>query len=256
MIYVTPGSNFQSNMDNAPAGLVGTVGVRIIRDSDGVTVVARQMTGIIELVAGAGVYRAQLTAPETPGEYTIFWDTGVVGPKTTATEDLIVNAVAEDAHQPTGTNIEPSVAEVAALIETRTRDERSGTMLGTFTSKTVPTDVQAQKSILDAIDEVRVDIGTEEIPAAAVPQVRSLIALMAAMKIEESYYTEQIETNKSPYKLFEKQYERRLQRTIKAVERAIEGDSEDTEIELLPHFDFPDGSDSQGMIGWGTILGG
>ncbi len=256
MIYVAPGNSFQANMENAPAGLVGTVGVRIIRASDGLVMSPRKTTEIIELVAASGTYRAQLKAPEAPGEYTIFWDTGSVGPTTTTSEDLVVNAVAVEAHQETGSNIEPSVAEVAALIETRTRDGRSGTMLGTFTEKTVPTESQALKAILDAINDVRTDIGVEAIPLAAVPQVRSLVALMAAMKIEESYYTEQIETNKSPYKLFEKQYERRLQRVIKAVERALEGDTEDTNIELLPHYDFPDGSDPQGMVGWGTILGG
>lgn len=256
MIFVLPGNSFQSNMDNAPAGLVGTVGVRIIRDSDGVTVSPRKTTGIIELVAGSGTYRAQLVAPEPTGEYTIFWDTGVVGPGTTATEDMTVSAIAEDAHQVTGSNIEPSVGEVAALIETRTRDGRSGNMLGTFTEKTTPTAEQALKSINDAINDVRTDIGVEEIPAAAAKQVKSLVALMAAMKIEESYYTEQIETNKSPYKLFEKQYERRLQRVIKAVERALEGDIEGTETDPMPHYSFPDGSDPQGMVGWGTILGG
>jgi hypothetical protein len=254
MIYVKPGNNFQTNMDGAPIGLVGAIGVRIIKSENGTVVSDRKTTGIIELVANSGTYRAQLVAPQEPGEYTIFWDTGAVGPKTTATEDLTVTVVPEDAVEERGSNIEPSVGEVANLIESRTRDGRSGTMLGTFTEKTVPTEEQALKAITDAINDVRTDIGVEEIPAAAAKQVRSLVALSAAMKIEESYYTEQIETNKSPYKLFEKQYERRLQRVIKAVERAIEGDTEDTDIELLPHYGFPDGSNPQGMIGWGSIL--
>jgi hypothetical protein len=256
MIYVKPGNTFQSNMDNAPTGLVGTVGVRILRASDGAIVSARKTTGIIELVAGSGTYRAQLVAPQEAGEYTIFWDTGVVGPGTTATEDMTVSAIADDAHQETGSNIEPSVAEVAALLESRTRDGRSGALLGTFTEKTTPTEAQVLKLIYDAINDVRTDIGVEDIPDGAAKQVKSLVALSTAMKIEESYFTEQIETQKSPYKLFEKQYERRLQRTVLAVQRALEGDVEDTEIETLPHYDFPDGTDPQGMIGWGTLFGG
>lgn len=153
-------------------------------------------------------------------------------------------------------NIAPTVREVAALLESRTRNSRSGMLEKTFNEETRPTAEQVLELIEDAVEEVRTDLGTESVPEPVKGQVRSLIALVTAMKIEESFYTEQMESSKSPYKVFQGQYERRLDRVIKSIERALEGNSEMTETDTLPHFSFPDGSNPQAMIGWGTNLGG
>lgn len=91
-IYSAPGATFYSILDNTPTGLVGTLGVRIIRNSDDVEVSARTTAGITESPAGSGRYKAALQAPEVKGTYTVLWDTGTVSPSTTATDDLTVTS--------------------------------------------------------------------------------------------------------------------------------------------------------------------
>lgn len=88
-LYVAPSTNFQASLSNAPTGLVGTIGVRIL-DGDGDTVTARSTAGIAESPAGSGLYFVTLTSPALLGPYTILWDNGVVGPSTTATDALYV----------------------------------------------------------------------------------------------------------------------------------------------------------------------
>lgn len=88
MIYAAPGQTFEATLANAPTGLVGTIGVRILDNVGGTT--ARSTAGIVETPAGSGHYAATLTAPTVGAMYSVFWDTGVVGPTTTASEDLIV----------------------------------------------------------------------------------------------------------------------------------------------------------------------
>lgn len=86
MIQSAAGQPFLSVVENAPAGLVGTIGVTI-RDEDGNVVTARSTAGITE--APAGVYEKTLTAPATEGLYFVDWDTGGASP-THATEELQV----------------------------------------------------------------------------------------------------------------------------------------------------------------------
>jgi hypothetical protein len=152
-------------------------------------------------------------------------------------------------------NIQPSIKDVATIIRSRTRSQTSGIQEGTFNENTKPDATQAQKEIRDALDELLTEIGIEEIPDSVAPQVRSLVAFLAAANIELSYYNEQVAANKSSYQLLMGRYEKRLPRVVKAVERALEGDDSDSSVELLPQFNFPDGSDPQGMIGWGSQLG-
>jgi phage gp36-like protein len=89
MRYEKPGASFEATLDNAPAGLVGTLGIRVTHDS--ATVTARTTAGIVEYPAGSGVYTATLTAPSTEGDYRIVWDTGGLTPSW-ASEDLEVVA--------------------------------------------------------------------------------------------------------------------------------------------------------------------
>lgn len=89
MIYITPGNTFEATLSGAPTGLTGTLGVRILNNAGGTTL-ARTTAGIAEFPAGSGFYTVTLTAPTTTGQYSIFWDTGSVGPTTTASEDLVV----------------------------------------------------------------------------------------------------------------------------------------------------------------------
>lgn len=84
MIYATPGSLFESTVQGAATGLVGTIGVRIKALPANTTVFARTTAGIVETVTG--IYAKQLTAPTTAGAYVIVWDDGT----NFASEDLTV----------------------------------------------------------------------------------------------------------------------------------------------------------------------
>lgn len=70
--------------------------VTIVTDA-GVVASGPTTQGIIELVAGSGVYSASLTAPGLPGNYSVVWSTGGATPEY-ASEDLVI--VASSASQP------------------------------------------------------------------------------------------------------------------------------------------------------------
>jgi hypothetical protein len=89
MIYAAPGATFTIRLNDAPTGLVGTLGVQVF-DSEEVVVIARTTAGITEFPAGSGQYVTTLKAPSTAGAYIVFWDDGVISPGTVATEELVV----------------------------------------------------------------------------------------------------------------------------------------------------------------------
>jgi hypothetical protein len=88
MIPVAPGATFEARVEGFPTGL-DTVGVQVI-DGNNSAVVARTTVGVTETPAGSGPYSVTLIASDGLGEYTIFWDTGVISPSTTAAEELDV----------------------------------------------------------------------------------------------------------------------------------------------------------------------
>lgn len=88
-IYAEPGATFEATVDNAPTGLTGTIGVRVL-DTPGATIItARTTAGISENPSGSGIYSVALAAPNTLGTYSVVWDTGGGAPVYTS-EDLFV----------------------------------------------------------------------------------------------------------------------------------------------------------------------
>lgn len=79
MISAIADAPFVAYTEDAPTGLVGTIGVQI-KDATDATVLARTTAHIIEVVADSGVYQYNGTAPEAPGPYVLIWDTGGVTP--------------------------------------------------------------------------------------------------------------------------------------------------------------------------------
>lgn len=73
MIYVQPGEDFTESFNLGDAGLVGTVGAKIV-DADDNIVLARATTGIVE--SDGGVYLVTRTAPSTVGYFTLIFDDG------------------------------------------------------------------------------------------------------------------------------------------------------------------------------------
>lgn len=86
MITAIAGAQFEAALDNAPTGLVGTIGYKI-EDTLGNTVVARTTAGIV--ASAPTSYLATVPAAPAAGMYVLVWDTGGTSP-TYATETLTV----------------------------------------------------------------------------------------------------------------------------------------------------------------------
>jgi hypothetical protein len=84
-----PGEEFVDTQQFGIQGLVGIVGVQIIKPPAGTIETARTTTVITEQPPSSGIYHATLTAPTLAGTYTIVWDTSGGSP-IYAYEDLIV----------------------------------------------------------------------------------------------------------------------------------------------------------------------
>jgi len=91
----------------------------------------------------------------------------------------------------------PLVSEVAAQIMSRTKD-KYGVEVGTFTQDTRPSYNKVSDIIDQAADDVTTIIDTD-IPEGAYSYVREAIAIRAAMIIERSYYSDQVDTGRSVY---------------------------------------------------------
>ena len=107
MTYTLSGSSFESRVQGFPAGLVGTVGVQILDNIGGIAT-ARATAGIAEDPAGSGSYTITLTAPVVLGQYTVMWDTGVIGPSTIAADDLTVTSTSIVVSVPADFTYDPS----------------------------------------------------------------------------------------------------------------------------------------------------
>lgn len=101
MIYSAPSTAFEAVADGYATGLAGTIGVRV-RDNAGADAVARTTAGIVEDIAGSGIYRASITAPASAGQFTVVWDDATGVPSGFATEDLVVTYTAPGPAIPAG----------------------------------------------------------------------------------------------------------------------------------------------------------
>jgi hypothetical protein len=91
----------------------------------------------------------------------------------------------------------PTVDDVAALIRARTKDA-SGNELGTFTDKTRPTDAEVEQLITNGCAKVATLVGWT-IPDEAEPEATHLAALWTACEVEQSYWPEQVRSERSPF---------------------------------------------------------
>lgn len=90
MLYQPIGSGFTAVLENAPPGLVGTLGVRI-EDTDDNIIRARTTEDIIEFAPGTYSIDS-LIAPNIAGEYLIIWD----DEETSTTETLVTYVQTDD----------------------------------------------------------------------------------------------------------------------------------------------------------------
>lgn len=158
MIYALPGGSFLAVLEEAPAGLTGTLGVRVIEPS-GVERLARTTVGINEQPPGSGIYNVTLAAPVDMGDYLVVWDADGVN----AVEQLEVTGDLPRPPVPLGTpEWAPTVDDVAQVTPAYTRggfdddDELlpGGAVHGTFDDTTSPTEADVEGYIRAACDEI------------------------------------------------------------------------------------------------------
>lgn len=86
--------------------------------------------------------------------------------------------------------------DVAALLRARTKDS-SGRELGEWTDETRPTLEQVTEQIEIAKTLVELDVG--RIPDACSLGASKVIALLASLLVEQAYWPEQVQSERSPY---------------------------------------------------------
>lgn len=197
MIYAQPGTTFEATTQNAPTGLTGTIGVRIIDQPAGTAMVARTTAGISEQPPGSGIYSTTLTAPDAAGTYLVVWDTGGATPAF-ASEGLQV--AASITAVPVPADIRPTVAEVSILERTRTVGLTSGGLGGDtsasditmFGPDTRPTNAEVEEIIDQALGLVLGRLPAS-LPTSFYGAVRTYVALQAAILIETSFFRESLD---------------------------------------------------------------
>jgi hypothetical protein len=117
--------------------------------------------------------------------------------------------------------LRPAVEDVAALLRARTKDAE-GREVGTFNDETRPTDVEVEIHIDAAIGLVSVRF-PPTLDVRWQPAFRSLVAYRAALRVEKSYFPEQIRTDRSPYDELRQEYLDDLE----ALSAAVAGSGED-----------------------------
>lgn len=114
-------------------------------------------------------------------------------------------------------DLRPSVEDVAQLLRARTQDSE-GREVGTFNVDTRPTAEEVEGHIDSAMGLVGLRLpAPAAIPDAYHAAVSTLVAYRAAMRIEKSYFPEQVNTPRSPYEQLREEYLDDLQALVDAL---------------------------------------
>ena len=103
----------------------------------------------------------------------------------------------------------PSVQDVAALLRARTKDD-SGREAGDFTDTTRPTGDEVSRLIVMGCADLIANLGTD-VPDSLQPEARALAALKTALYIEQSYWPEQVASDRSSWNEMWQMYQYELQ---------------------------------------------
>jgi hypothetical protein len=100
----------------------------------------------------------------------------------------------------------PTVDQVALLLRARTKDS-AGNEVGTFDDDTRPTGDQVDEQIDAAMGLVGVRFpATDKLSAEQVTAFQALVAYRAALRVEKSYFPEQVRTDRSAYTQLREEY--------------------------------------------------
>lgn len=128
----------------------------------------------------------------------------------------------------------PSVDDVAQLLRARTKDS-FGNESGTFTAETRPTAMQVDGHITTAMALVCTRLPPlDEIAVDLLPAVAGVVAYRAALRVEKSYFPEQVRSDRSAYEQLRDEY---LDDLAALVDAAAHGGSEQIEsrdIAMIP----------------------
>jgi hypothetical protein len=141
----------------------------------------------------------------------------------------------------------PSVSDIGEMLRARTKDT-NGNERGTFTPETRPTDDQVTGLIDRAVARVSSRTGT--VPDQLQDAARSVATLAAACLVELSFFPEQINADRSPYRELKALYDEELTQLIADVGEVTSGDDLGSgDDPALPVGSFPDATNA---IGWQT----
>lgn len=119
----------------------------------------------------------------------------------------------------------PSVQDVALLLRARTKDS-NGAEVGTFDDETRPTADQVELQIDAAMALVCTRFPPlKDLDETWLPAVTSLVAYRAALRIEKSYFPEQVRSDRSAYVQLREEYVDDLAALEEAIENAAGGAS-------------------------------
>lgn len=119
--------------------------------------------------------------------------------------------------------LRPTLEEVGSISSARTvASGTGGTELGTFTDQTVPTDVQVERLIDQAIRMVILKTGPG-IQDEYRDEAKTVVLYLTAALIELSYYKEDIAKQASPYPMLDQNYKDALQALLDSIENDTPG---------------------------------
>jgi hypothetical protein len=100
----------------------------------------------------------------------------------------------------------PTVEQVALLLRARTKDS-NGTEVGTFDDDTRPTGDQVEEQIDAAMALVGIRFApVGDMPTEAQTAFATLVAYRAALRVEKSYFPEQVRSDRSAYAQLREEY--------------------------------------------------
>jgi hypothetical protein len=133
----------------------------------------------------------------------------------------------------------PALSDVGLEILSRTKDS-FGNELGTFTANTRPTETQVLALIRKAALDVA-DVVGDVIPTALEDDAANVVAKRAAMMIERTYFSDQVNTGRSVYPQLKEEYTSSLMTLQRQITLIGEGETRvgDAGPSLAPSYHFP-----------------
>jgi hypothetical protein len=106
----------------------------------------------------------------------------------------------------------PQIEDVAALLRARTKDDK-GEEHGTFDDTTRPNATQVDILITNGCADVATWVGYD-FHESLIPEARNLASIYAACQVEESYFPEQVASQRSVWDQLWRRYQYGLQRLV------------------------------------------